>query len=103
MVSTGAQSNVPVPLDLPDHRQNPESNYLQRERQELLWREMDCLPPDTRVCFEVCDMEQLSTVDAATCLGITVASLKSRRSRGRVTLRRRLEPRLSGCCAAQKA
>lgn len=103
MISAGAQHQPPVPLDVPDHRQDLESHYLQRERMELLWKELDSLPSATRAAFDLCDLEQRPTVDAAICLGVSVSALKSRRSRGRARLRRRLEPRLSGCCVAQKA
>ena len=103
MMSAATQHQLPVPHDVPDHRQDVESHYLQRERMEFLWKELDRLPPATRAAFDLCDLKQLPTVDAAICLGVTVSALKSRRSRGRARLRRRLEPHLSGCCVAQKA
>jgi RNA polymerase sigma-70 factor (ECF subfamily) len=100
MIAAGAESDSPVPFDFPDHGPDPESSYLARERQELLSKELQCLPSFMRVAFESCDLEQLPTLDAATCLGISVSALKSRRSRGRALLRRRLKPRLANRQAA---
>lgn len=101
MISTG--TGTPVPLDVPDHRQDPESRYLEREWRALLWEELDGLPPLTRAAIEICDLGQISTRDTALRLGVSVPAVKSRRSRGRATLRRRLAPRLSGVCLVQKA
>ena len=102
MVSAGTGSRTPVPLDVPDYRQDPESKYLERERRTLLRDELDWLPPITRAAIEICDLEEVSTRDTAVRLGLSVAAVKSRRSRGRATLRRRLEPHL-GFSLAQKA
>lgn len=95
MVAVDAGNSQPVSLDFPDPGPDPESNCLERERQELLWKELKCLPSVMRVAFESCDLEQLPTLDAAVCLGISVSALKSRRSRGRAMLRRRLRARLA--------
>lgn len=103
MVSTVTGTGTQVPLDVPDHRQDPESKCLEQEWRSLLWRELDDLPPVTRATIEVCDLGQLSVRDTAIRLGMSVAAVKSRRSRGRATLRRRLALRLSGLYLAQKA
>lgn len=100
MIAVSAESDQPVALDFPDHGPDPESSCLERERQEILSKELKYLPSVIRVAFESCDLEQLPTLDAAICLGISVSALKSRRSRGRAMLRRRLKPRLANRHAA---
>lgn len=92
MIATNGDTNQTVPLDFPDPGSGPESRCLERERRELLRKEVNCLPSIMRVAFESCDLEQLPTLDAAVCLGISVSALKSRRSRGLAMLRRRLNP-----------
>lgn len=96
MTAMDPDGNPTVPFDFPDHRQNPEKDYTERERRRLLAKELNSLASSKRAALQICDLEQRSTFEAALCLGISVSALKSRRSRGRAELRRRLEMRLSG-------
>lgn len=52
---------------------------------------MDGLKRETREALRLCDLQEESTVNTAVVLGISVNALKSRRLRGRVMLRRKLE------------
>src|SRR6185312_16454909 len=102
MNAMAAEREQLVPLDFPDPGPDPEKSCLERERRELVWKELNCLPPIMRVAFDSCDLDQLSTRDVAVCLGISVSAVKSRRSRGLALLRRRLQPCLAGHHAAQE-
>lgn len=97
MTATDPDGNPTVPFDFADHRQNPEDDYAEQERRRLLRKELNAMASVTRAAIQICDLEQLSTVETAVCLGISVSALKSRRSRGRAELRRRLQVRLAGC------
>ncbi|HEX4066835.1 MAG TPA: sigma factor-like helix-turn-helix DNA-binding protein [Acidobacteriaceae bacterium] len=100
MVSTFVDDDgSPVAFDCPDEAPDPEILYLQKKKDRLLLSELEQLAPANRAAIEVCDLQQQSTVDAAVILGVSVAALKSRRSRGRAALRRKLEPQISRQCA----
>ncbi len=83
------------PPEFMDRRPNPEITCSQSEARRLLYSEMERLPPGTREAIKLCDIEGHSSMAAAVRLGITVSSVKSRRLRGRVALRQRLEPSFS--------
>jgi DNA-directed RNA polymerase specialized sigma24 family protein len=48
------------------------------------------LNPDARAAIELTDLEEQSNAEVALQLGITVAALKTRKVRGRASLRRKL-------------
>lgn len=99
MAGTVGDNGSTVAFDCADDRADPESLCLQKESHQLLWSELDQLVPTNRVALEICDLQESSTLDTALSLGITVAAVKSRRSRARAELRRRLQPRLARACA----
>jgi RNA polymerase sigma-70 factor (ECF subfamily) len=96
MTATDSDGNPTTTFDPADYRQNPENDYAGQERRCLLRKELNGLASVTRAAIQICDLEQLSTLETAVCLGISVSALKSRRSRGRAELRRRLKVRLAG-------
>jgi RNA polymerase sigma-70 factor (ECF subfamily) len=64
------------------------------ERQELLervLRELPALPHDLREAFVLCEVEEMSGVEAARALGIREGTLRRRLHDARVKLRRRLQ------------
>ena len=80
-----------MPPDFMDRRPNPEASYSQEERSRLLYSAMERLKPGMRDALRLCDLGEESTIGAAVLLGVTANAVKSRRLRGRVVLRRKLE------------
>lgn len=95
MADTVSEDGSPVIHDCADGHPDPETLCVQKESHELLWSELERLSPTTRAAIEGCDLQQLSMTETALMLGLTVAAVKSRRSRGPAALRRRLESHLS--------
>jgi RNA polymerase sigma-70 factor (ECF subfamily) len=81
--------------DVPDSPQRgPEARALDREFESIVARALRELPTDWRVAVVLRDIEGLSTEEAASVVGIPQAALKSRLHRGRMQLRKLLEPYL---------
>jgi len=72
--------------------EDPESDYVRREREELLKNAILQLPPVVREAVELRQAEDYSTREIAQALGISVPAVKSRLSRARSTLRAALLP-----------
>lgn len=83
------------PLEFIDWRPSPEATYSQKQRSLLLFSAMERLKPRMRDTLKVCDIDEQPALTAAVLLGVTVNAVKSRRLRGRLALRRRLEYSLS--------
>lgn len=75
---------------LADWSQSPEEELLSRETRGLLNRALDELPDHYRAVVVLADVEGLSNEEAAAALEESVASVKSRLHRARMTLRERL-------------
>ena len=67
--------------------ENPEDSYSREELRQLVEKEVMKLPAKYRVALILRDLEELSTVQAANVLGLTVPGLKARVLRGRLMLR----------------
>lgn len=72
---------------------SPERATATRELGRILERAVDELPPSYRAILVLRDVEELSTVDAADCLGISEESARVRLHRARAALREKL----TGC------
>lgn len=94
MVGSIGKDGCPVIFDWADERPDPESLYLRKESDQLLWNEVERLGSSNREAIEVCDLQQVSAVETALLLGVSVTAVKSRRSRGRAALRRSLQAKL---------
>jgi RNA polymerase sigma-70 factor (ECF subfamily) len=68
---------------------------MQSELQGVLTASLGELPDHYRVVIVLHDVEGLAMAEVADCLGITVATAKSRAHRARLLLRRRLETFMS--------
>jgi RNA polymerase sigma-70 factor (ECF subfamily) len=79
-----------IPMDFPDRRSDPEMLFCQKESYQRLFSEIACLNPDARAAIELTYLEEQSNAAVALQLGITVAALKTRKVRGRASLRRKL-------------
>jgi RNA polymerase sigma-70 factor (ECF subfamily) len=73
---------------------DPEQLALARERERALVRALRALARAYREVVVLRDVEGLSYEEVAAALGISVGTVKSRLSRGRLELRRRLESSL---------
>ena len=82
-------------MDFPDTQSDPEVLYGKKESSQLLFSAISRLTPDARAAIELSDLDEQSNAAVAIQLGISVAALKSRRFRGRASLRRNLKYLLS--------
>ncbi|MCU1230919.1 MAG: polymerase sigma-54 factor RpoN [Acidobacteria bacterium] len=73
-----------------DNAPDPEQQTITAELRSLLEREVSSLPDTFRTVFMLRDVEGLSTVEAATSLGISEDLVKTRLHRARATLRHNL-------------
>ncbi len=65
----------------------PEEALLSKESREKMMEALDKLSPDYRAVFILRDMEGFSNAETGEALGISVAAVKSRLHRARLTLR----------------
>jgi len=72
--------------EIQDARPNPETIYAQAEMDESLRRGLVQLSPKLRRAIQVCELEGFSMQEAASVLGISKNTLKSRISRARAAL-----------------
>ena len=70
-----------------DWSQNPEAALLSGETRAVLDRAIDSLPERYRVALVLRDVEELSNAEIAETIGESIASVKSRIHRARMTLR----------------
>jgi len=72
---------------------DPEHHAFAGELRSLLESAIDELPDGLREVFMLREVDGLTTADTATCLGVSEDVVKTRLSRGRAALRRRLAER----------
>ncbi len=82
-------------LEVPDERRSPEAAVERLFLARVLDREIRRIPPLLRNALLLRDVQQKSMPEVARSLGITVEAAKSRLSRAREELRKRLEPHVS--------
>jgi RNA polymerase sigma-70 factor (ECF subfamily) len=71
---------------------DPERLYQREELRALIERAVSSLPVPYRLAVVLRDLEQLSTAEAATALGLGIPTLKTHLLRGRLMLREALAP-----------
>jgi len=76
---------------LADNSLSPEESALQNERESALREALSEVPTAYREAIVLCDIEGLSYQETASALDIGLGTVKSRLSRGREELRRRLK------------
>jgi RNA polymerase sigma-70 factor (ECF subfamily) len=84
-------SDTPFSDTLADHSTSPEDNALRREREYAIKAALAEIPDAYREAIVLCDIEGMSYEETASALGIGIGTVKSRISRGREELRRRLK------------
>jgi RNA polymerase sigma-70 factor, ECF subfamily len=75
---------------------DPEEQAASGELNRLLESAIESLPDSYRTVVMLRDIEQMSTLDAAACLGISEDNVKVRLHRGRVLLRKEIYARTGG-------
>ncbi|MGH9691217.1 MAG: sigma-70 family RNA polymerase sigma factor [Candidatus Acidiferrales bacterium] len=79
-----------IPREVEDWGPSPEERYEQVELSEILSKVVGELDPAFRIVFQLRDIEELSTEEAAEALGLSVPAVKSRLLRARLKLRQKL-------------
>ncbi len=79
-----------IPREIQDWGPTPEQRFAQTETRQILSDVLQQLDPAFRVVFQLRDVEELSTQDAAEILGLSVPAVKSRLLRARLKLRQKL-------------
>jgi|SRR5271157_3367863 len=76
---------------LEDWGPNPEERYSQEELRRILDETINELDPGHRIVFHLYHVEELSTVEIARTLGLSLPAVKSRLARARLRLRNLLD------------
>ncbi len=84
-------SNLTISDSLADNSISPENMALTREREYAIKAALREIPDIFREAVVLCDIEGLSYEETAAALGVGLGTVKSRISRGREELRRRLK------------
>jgi len=80
-----------IPREIEDWGPSPEDRYKQTEMSDILSSTIADLDPPFRIVFQLRDIEELSTVETAEALGLSVPAVKSRLLRARLKLRQKLD------------
>ena len=75
---------------LPDSKPDPEEQALRRERQEMLRKTINQLPPEQRTVLLLRELDGLTYEEIARLLRLELGTVKSRLARARLALRNRL-------------
>jgi RNA polymerase sigma-70 factor (ECF subfamily) len=84
------ESETPLSSFMPDEGPTPEEMALRREREYAIGVALGELKPIFREAVVLCDIEGMTYEETADVTGVSVGTVKSRISRGREELRRRL-------------
>ena len=79
---------------------NPEQSASSAEARTLLERSIDALPDSYREIFMLREVEEMSTIETAQCLGISEENVKTRLHRARALLRKELYARAGASSTA---
>ncbi len=83
-------SDEEVQLDLPDEEQDPAHMFMQKNGQEQIQQALETLEPEYRAALTLRAISGLSYQEIADVLGVQSGTVKSRISRGRERLRKKL-------------
>jgi len=86
------ESDVLLSWDIADPRGEPERLFASKERLSVLHRAIDTLPDDYRSVIVLHHIEEMRVEEIADALGVPPGTIKSRLSRARRALRRKLSP-----------
>lgn len=77
-------------LEIPDEREQPESQVLHEELDEEIQKALMTLPPDFKMAVILADIEGLSYEEIAQAMNCSLGTVRSRLHRGRRLLRNKL-------------
>src|SRR5271155_1333882 len=80
-----------MPREIQDWGPGPDQRFAQTEMREILSQVIEQIEPEYRMVFVLRDIEELSTEDTASALGLSVPAVKSRLLRARLKLRQKLD------------
>jgi RNA polymerase sigma-70 factor, ECF subfamily len=83
----GNEQELSVSDTLADIRPNPEHEYIQSDSRRHLLQAIAKLSPSLRKAIQLCDLDGLTTKEAADLVGVPLGTFKSRVSRGRQKLK----------------
>jgi RNA polymerase sigma-70 factor, ECF subfamily len=92
----GDAEGEPSPRDVPDWSNAPDKLYERKELTEQVQEAIARLPDEYRTVVLLRDLQHLSYQEIADATGLTLENVKTRLHRGRLMLRRRLEPYVKG-------
>jgi len=87
--TSGEETDAPA-MEIADSGPDPEEIYSLKEERKTLFTAMSMLTPLERTAIELRDLAELSTLETARHLGLSVAAVKARVFHGRAKLRRTL-------------
>ena len=87
----GSTDETARPIELKDQGPTPERDLGGQELSAVLQKEIKRLPPLLQRVLVLRDVDELSTAEVASILGISAAAVKSRLMRARLELRTRLK------------
>lgn len=87
------EDDIPT-LQLPDTGDSPDRSLVRGELGDKVRLAIDALPEPYRTTVMLADVDELSMDDVAETMGVSVPAVKSRLHRGRLALRKALEPYL---------
>jgi RNA polymerase sigma factor (sigma-70 family) len=82
--------------EFPDPTPGPETQYLQEEREQLLWKAISSLRPSIRKVVELQLSRDCAMKDTAKKTGISVCAAKSRLFHAKAAIRKSLRPKTIG-------
>lgn len=91
--SDGADGDLPL-IQLPDPRAGPRETVLRGELGERVRAAIEALAEPYRTTVLLADVDELSMEEIASAMDVSVSAVKSRLHRGRLALRKALEPYL---------
>jgi RNA polymerase sigma-70 factor, ECF subfamily len=86
------ESDTMLSWDIADPTAEPQSLFASRERKNVLYRAIQTLPEEYRAVIVMHHIEEMRVEDIAGALGVPAGTIKSRLSRARRELRRKLSP-----------
>ena len=90
------QNESGIPWEVSDPKPGPESQYLQEEREQLLWKAISGLRPSIRKVVELQLSKDCAMRETAKTTGISVCAAKSRLFHAKAAIRKSLRPRTIG-------
>jgi RNA polymerase sigma-70 factor (ECF subfamily) len=86
------ESDTLLSWDIPDPSSEPDRVFASKERASMLCRAVDSLPEDYRTVVVLHHIEEMRVEEIADALGVPAGTIKSRLSRARHELYRKLSP-----------